>query len=168
MRRSPAEIALSAGVLALGAATAVGTTLLPSEGGYARIGPNFMPAVVAAGMLLLGAWLLWEALTGQGWRRMPPDDAQARGEHAFRAGAFGWVSAGLFAQMVLIHTAGFVLAGAALFTCVARGFGSARLARDAGIGLAITLAIYLFFAEVLTVSLPAGWLAPLLRLFGVH
>ena len=168
MRRSPAEIALSAGVLALGAATAVGTLLLPSEGGYARIGPNFVPAVVAAGLVLLGAWLLWEALTGAGWRRMPPEDAEARGEHAFRAGAFGWVSAGLFAQMLLIHTAGFVLAGAALFVCVARGFGSVRLARDAGIGLAITLAIYLFFAEVLTVSLPAGWLAPLLHLFGVQ
>jgi putative tricarboxylic transport membrane protein len=167
MRRSPAEIALSAGVLALGATTAVGTALLPSEGGYARIGPNFMPAVVAAGLLLLGAWLLWEASTGQGWRRMPSDAAEARGEHPFHAGAFVWVSAGLFAQMLLIHTAGFVLAGAALFLCVARGFGSARVARDAALGLAITLAIYLFFAQVLTVSLPAGWLAPLLRVFGI-
>ena len=167
MRRSPAEIALSAGVLALGAGTAVGTALLPSEGGYARIGPNFMPAVTAAGLVLLGVWLLWEALSGEGWRRMPPDDATARGEHAFRPGAFAWVSAGLAAQMLLMHTAGFVLAGAALFGCVARGFGSARPARDAAIGLAMTLAIYLFFAEVLTVSLPAGWLAPLLRVFGV-
>jgi len=167
MRRSPAEIALSAGVLALGAATAAGTALLPSEGGYARIGPNVMPAVVAAGLVLLGAWLLWEAVTGEGWRGMPPDEAEARGEHAFRPGAFAWVSAGLFAQMLLIHTAGFVLAGTALFACVARGFGSARALRDTAIGLVIALAIYLFFALVLTVSLPAGWLAPLFRLFGV-
>lgn len=167
MRRSPAEIALSAGVLALGAATAVGTALLPSEGGYARIGPNFVPAVVATGLVLLGLWLLWEALTGQGWRGISADEAEARGEPPFRRGAFAWVSAGLFAQMLLIHTAGFVLAGAALFTCVARGFGSARLARDAALGLAMTLAIYLFFAQVLTVSLPAGWLAPLLRVFGI-
>src|SRR3970282_1661615 len=104
-----------------------------------------MPAVTAAGLVLLGVWLLWEALSGEGWRRMPPDDATARGEHAFRPGAFAWVSAGLAAQMLLMHTAGFVLAGAALFGCVARGFGSARPARDAAIGLAMTLAIYLFF-----------------------
>ena len=57
MRRSPAEIALSLGVLALGVGVAAVTATLPSEGGYAGIGPNFIPAVVAAGIILLGLWL---------------------------------------------------------------------------------------------------------------
>ena len=43
------------------------TATLPSEGGYAGIGPNFIPAVVAAGIILLGVWLAFEAFTG-GWR----------------------------------------------------------------------------------------------------
>ena len=46
MRRSGAEIALSVGVLALGIGVAAVTATLPSEGGYAGIGPNFAPAVV--------------------------------------------------------------------------------------------------------------------------
>ena len=58
------EILLSLGVLALGAGAALVTASLPSEGGYAGIGPNFVPALVAGGLVVLGAWLLFEALTG--------------------------------------------------------------------------------------------------------
>ena len=94
-------------------------------GGYARVGPNVAPAVIAAGLLLLGAWLAYEALSG-GWRNAVPDEPDRRGEHRFHVNAFIWVSLGLFLQMVLIHRAGFVLAQAALFTCVARGFGSVK------------------------------------------
>ncbi|MGH7673540.1 MAG: tripartite tricarboxylate transporter TctB family protein [Gemmatimonadales bacterium] len=166
MRRSPAEIALSLGVLALGAGVAGVTATLPSEGGYAGIGPNFMPGVVGAGILLLGVWLAFEAFAG-GWRGAPPDDPKERGEHAFHAAAFGWISAGLFAHMALIGTGGFVLAGTALFACVARGFGSARIARDAAIGLVLSLAVYFFFVRLLNVNLPAGWLSPVLGGAGI-
>jgi putative tricarboxylic transport membrane protein len=159
--RTRAELALSLGVLALGLAAAAVAFRLPEAAGYARVGPNFMPKVVAGGLVALGAWLLAELATG-GWRSRVDDDPAQRGEHAFHRGAFLWVTAGLVAQMALIRHAGFVLAAGALFACVARGFGSARPARDAGIGLSLGLAVYLFFTKFLNVSLPAGWLAPLL------
>jgi hypothetical protein len=54
MRGSGAEIALSLGVVALGIGVAGVTATLPSEGGYAGIGPNFIPAVVAAGLSCSG------------------------------------------------------------------------------------------------------------------
>jgi putative tricarboxylic transport membrane protein len=164
--RSPAEIALSVGVLALGAVSAAVTSQLPSEGGYAGIGPNFFPALTSAGLILLGAWLLWEALAG-GWKNRPSDAPEERGEHAFDAAAFLWVSAGLFAHMALIGWAGFVLSGALLFACVARGFASRRFALDAAIGLALSLAVFLFFVKLLNVNLPAGWLQPLLGSAGI-
>jgi putative tricarboxylic transport membrane protein len=69
--------------------------------------------------------------------------------------------------MALIGWAGFVIAGTALFWCVARGFGSRRTLRDAVIGLALALGIYLFFVKLLNVNLPAGWLAPLLGSAGI-
>jgi len=163
--RSPAEIALSAGVLALGVGVAVGTALLPSEGGYARIGPNFVPGVVAGGLIVVGVWLLYEALAG-GWRHMSREAPDARGEHPFHAPAFLWVTAGLLAHMILIGTAGFVIAGAVLFACVARGFGSRRLLRDLAIGFVLALAAFLFFVKFLNVGLPGGWLAPLLGTAG--
>lgn len=166
MRRSPAEIALSIGVLALGVGVAAITATLPSEGGYAGIGPNFIPGVVAAGLILLGLWLGFEAFSG-GWRDAAPDDPKSRGEHRFNGSAFGWISAGLFVHMVLIGWAGFVIAGAALFACVARGFGSRRVARDLAVGLVLALGIFLFFVQLLNVNLPAGWLAPVLGGAGI-
>jgi len=166
VRRSPAEIALSLGVLALGIGAAIVTAQLPAEGGYARIGPNFFPALTSAGLVALGAWLLYEAFAG-GWKSRGSDDPKERGEHAFDARAFGWVSAALFAHMALIGTAGFVIAGAALFAGVARGFASRRPVLDLCIGLALALGVFLFFVKFLNVNLPAGWLAPLLGSAGI-
>jgi putative tricarboxylic transport membrane protein len=158
--RSPAEVALSLGVVGLGVGVAAVTASLPSEGGYAGIGPNFIPAVVAAGIILLGVWLAVEAFRG-GWRDAPQH------HEGFQPAPFLWVSGGLFAQMALIGWAGFVIAGTVLFTFVARGFGSRRIARDVAMGLVFTLAIYLFFVKLLNVGLPAGWLAPLLGGAGI-
>ena len=77
------------------------------------------------------------------------------------------MTAGLFAQMALMHNAGFVLAGAVLVACVARGFGSTRPLRDAVIGLVLALAVFLFFVKFLNVGLPAGWLTPVLGSAGI-
>ena len=151
MGERQAEIALSAGVLALGIGAAAVTTTLPAEGGYAGIGPNFFPALVSAGLVVLGLWLGGEALTG-GWRR------REQKSDSFSARPFLWVTLGLFAHMALIAWAGFVVAGSVLFVCVARGFASSRPLRDAAIGVVLTLAIYLFFVKLLNVNLPAGWM----------
>lgn len=159
--RSTAELVISLGVLALGIGAAVIAWRLPEAGGYARVGPNFMPKFVSCGIILLAIWLLAEVFTG-GWREAVPDDARERGEHAFSASAFLWVSAGLFAQMALIHTAGFVIAAIVLYALVARGFGSNRVVRDAAIGLVLGLGVFLFFTKFLNVSLPAGVLEPIL------
>jgi putative tricarboxylic transport membrane protein len=155
------ELVISLGVLALGLFAAVVAFRLPEAGGYARIGPNFMPKVVSGGLVMLGLWLLAEVATG-GWRDRVPDDARERGEHAFVGSAFLWVSAGLLAQMALISNAGFVIAAMALFACVAHGFGSRRWFRDLGIGAILGVAVYLFFVRFLNVNLPAGWLEPVL------
>ena len=160
MQRSGAEIALSIGVITLGAGIAAVTATLPSEGGYSGIGPNFIPAVVAGGMIVLGFWLAYEALTG-GWR------SRAEEDQVFERKPFLWVSAGLFAHMALIGWAGFVVAGTVLFACIARGFGSRRIARDVAIALVFTVGIYLFFVKLLNVGLPAGWLAPILGGAGI-
>jgi putative tricarboxylic transport membrane protein len=166
MRIKPTEIILSLAVLVLGVAVAVATSQLSAAGGYSRIGPNMAPAVISGGLILLGLWLAYEALSG-GWRDAAPDDPTLRNEHPFHLGAFLWVSAGLFIEMLLIHRAGFAIAQAALFACVARGFGSRRVARDLAIGLALSLAVFLFFVKFLNVSLPAGWLQPLLGGAGI-
>lgn len=166
MKAKPAELILSLTVLFLGIAVAIGTSQLSSAGGYAKVGPNVAPAVIAGGLILLGIWLLYEAVRG-GWRNAIADDPEARGEHRFYGSAFIWVSLGLIAQILLIDRAGFVLAQAALFALVARGFGSAKLPRDFAIGLGLGLSVFLFFVKFLNVNLPAGWLKPFLGGAGI-
>ena len=51
-QRTGAEFALSLGVLALGVLAAVVAFRLPEAGGYARVGPNFMPKVVAVRLIV--------------------------------------------------------------------------------------------------------------------
>ena len=160
------ELAMSLGVLALGGVAGKAALALPGAGGYAGVGPDVVPEAVALGLLALGAWLLYEALAG-GWRQPVADDPAERGEHAFVPSAFGWVAAGLVAQMALIRDGGFPIAAAVLFACAARGFGSRRWARDAAIGLALGIAVFLFFVRLLNVNLPAGWLMPVLGTAGL-
>ena len=125
-----------------------------------------MPKLVAGGLISAGRLAARRALHRR-LARAGGDDPAARGEHAFSAAAFVWVSAGLLAQMVLINSAGFVLAAAVLFACVARGFGSRRLRRDLVLGLVLGLGVFAFFVYFLNVNLPAGWLRPLLGAAGI-
>lgn len=160
------EIVLSGAIAALGIFVLLVSATLPGSRSYSAIGANFMPFVVGAGLLLVGLALLAETFTG-GWRNAAEDDPAARGEHPLHWPAFAWITAGLFAQMALIGSAGFVIAAGVVFTCVARGFGSARPLRDALIGLGLGLGVFLFFVRFLNVNLPAGWLQPLLGGAGI-
>jgi len=166
LRAALVELAIAAALLALGMFVALIASRMPATSGFSGVGPGAMPGIVATGLIVVGLWLLGESLTG-GWRQREPDDPAVRGEHAFLARGFVWVSAGLFAQMALIHTAGFVIAAAALFVCVARGFGSVRPLRDSAIGAALSLGIFSFFVKFLNVNLPGGWLKPILGAAGI-
>jgi putative tricarboxylic transport membrane protein len=166
MRGAVVDRLLSAAVLALGIAVSIRTAWIPGASGYGGIGPDFIPTVVGGGLIVMGLWLLAESFTG-GWRKRVPDDPAERGEHAFYASGFLWVTAGLLAQMALMGSGGFVLAATALFVCVARGFGSRRWLRDLILGAVIALGIFLFFVKFLNVNLPAGWLYPILGGAGI-
>ncbi len=81
------------------------------------------------------------------------DDAPTTLEPARRFHRLAWLVGGLVAHLLLIGTVGFVLASCLLLVCVARGFGSRRPWRDAGIALAIAFPMWLLFAKVLQVGL---------------
>ena len=123
---------------------------IPSDGGYSAVGPRFAPMMVGVGLLAIGLLLLRQTLTG-GWRDMadPPDEPM-------HAPSFLWIAGGLALQMAIIGIVGFTVASTLLFMAVARGFGSRRLLHDAGIGVVLTAAVFLFFTRVLGLALPAS------------
>jgi putative tricarboxylic transport membrane protein len=160
------QTGVAAGVLAVGALLAFGALGIPSDAGYAGVGPNFLPWVVAVLLLLCGGFLVWEAHSG-GFRQM--DDLDGA-EHGHWPG-FVWVSVGILANAALITTIGFILSCALCFVLAVRGFKSAegRLdlsARawitDALIGMAIAAPVFWMFTKALAINLPGltstGWL----------
>jgi putative tricarboxylic transport membrane protein len=153
------EFVFGLGMGALGAYFALGAfniRLLPS---YSRIGPRFFPLLVAFGLLLCAVLLLFQALRG----KAAPLDAS---EDVDITAPTDWLAvmmlgAALLVDILLIERLGFVVASTLLFWGVAFAFGSRNYLRDAAIGLALSLAVYLAFTRLLDLSLPAGIL-PLL------
>jgi len=156
---------LSLGVVALGVALAVGAYQLPSNAGYAGVGPNFLPWVVALALLVCGLRLLVKARRG-GFRNME----EHAGEPPFWRG-FAWLSAGLLLNAALITTLGFIFSCALCFVLAARGLRQAEsaqgvhwhtLLRDSVSGLLIAAPVYWAFTQFLGISLPGltgtGWL----------
>ena len=159
------------GLLALAFGLGWGALDISSEAGYAGIGPNFLPWLVAAGLAVLGAILLFEAHRG-GFRNMP--DPMAHDAPAVSApywGGFVWMSGALLLNAALITRIGFVLSCALCFACAAHGLRQAQSGArqglrswlvDGAIGLLIAAPVYWMFTKFLAISLPgltqSGWL----------
>ena len=116
------------------------------------VGPTAMPYVACVGLVLLGLAHLFVAFR----------DGLPKPEEADR-GALLWIIGGLVGLIACIALGGgFTIAVTILFSFTARGFGRRALAMDAAIGFVMGLTIFLVFAKLLTLLLPAG---PLERLF---
>lgn len=148
MDRGRGEVAVGIAVLGLAAIVVWQAGTIPSPL-YAQLGPRVAPYIVGTGLAALGVALLASALIGR-WRADPEE------EGAPDLPALAWMAAGLILNVVLIQPLGFILASTILFAFVARGFGSRRWARNAGIGFAIALATYLGFERLLGIRVGAG------------
>ncbi|MGQ0675054.1 MAG: tripartite tricarboxylate transporter TctB family protein [Rhodospirillales bacterium] len=153
MTRKPAwpESAVGAAVLALSAVVLWETAAAPASPSYAQVGPAAFPYGVGAGLVLIGALLVAAGLRG-GWR--DPKTEAENGPPRLRP--FLWVALGLLVNAALIPYLGFILSSIALFLCIARGFGSRRVARDLVWGASLSFAAYLGFAKLLAIRLGDG------------
>lgn len=160
------QLAVGAGVVVLGMGLGWGAMDIPSDAGYAGVGPNFLPWVVAIALFLCGITLLVEASRG-GFKDM---EEPSTDEAAFWPG-FLWMSAGLLLNAALITTIGFVFSCALCFVLAARGLRSSQGQASTGIrawvvdgvvGLLIAAPVYWMFTKFLAINLPgltsSGWL----------
>ncbi|MBK9237174.1 MAG: tripartite tricarboxylate transporter TctB family protein [Rhodoferax sp.] len=154
------------GVIGVGVALAVGALGIPADAGYAGVGPNFLPWLVALALMTCGAFMVYQARTG-GFRHMeegPPS------EQPYWPG-FVWMSAGLLLNAALITTIGFIFSCALCFVLASRGMRAAQgqalvgakpWLTDALTGLLIAAPVYWMFTKFLAINLPgltpSGWL----------
>ncbi|WP_244889840.1 tripartite tricarboxylate transporter TctB family protein [Microvirga massiliensis] len=110
------------------------------------IGPKAMPGVVSAGLAILAAANLVQALRGELPHR---ETGNPR--------AILLILGGLVALMTLIGIGGgFILGTAILFAATSRAFGRNAFLIDLAIGFILAVVIYVLFAKLLALSLPMG------------
>ena len=160
------QTVIGASALLLAGLMAWGAVDISSAAGYAGVGPNFLPWVVATVLALCGVGLIWEARTG-GWRQMDTASGAARGDWV----ALAWVAGGVAANAALLTTAGFILSCTLCFMLAVRGLrgsegkphgGVRGLVMDFVTGFLIAAPAFWLFTKVLGISLPGltgtGWL----------
>lgn len=150
-RPDRAALAIAAVLTAIAAVIFFDVARVKGAAGYSQVGPATVPEWIAFGLIGLAVWTVIEAFRG---------DFPERERQEF--GPVVWVVAGLAAQMLLLKTAGFSIATGVLFALVAAGFGRRKLWLTIPVGIAFCLGIWLIFAGLLQLSLPAG---PLEHLF---
>ncbi len=146
-----------------------GAVGIPADAGYSGVGPNFLPWLVSAALLLCGAFLVYEARSG-GFRDLEAGEGDFDGDKPYWPG-FVWMSAGLLLNATLITTIGFILSCTLCFVFAARGLRNAKgpsadgarsWVNDAVVGLLIAAPVYWMFTKFLAISLPgltqSGWI----------
>ncbi len=158
---------VGAAALVLGVLIGVGATTIPAQAGYAGVGPNFLPWVVAVVLTVCGAMLVWEARSG-GYREMDEPSGAAKAD----VSAMAWVAAGVLANAALITVIGFILSCTLCFMLAVRGLRLAEgkpagnsvrtLMLDFVTGFLIAAPAFWLFTKLLAINLPGltstGWL----------
>ena len=160
------QLAMGIGALIVAVVLAYGAAAIPSDAGYAGVGPDFLPWVVSAALAICGVMLIWEVRTG-GYRHMEEPSGAARGDWR----ALAWVSAGVLLNAALITTIGFILSCALCFALAVRGLRASegkpigdlrQTVKDAVTGIVIAAPVYWLFTKLLAVNLPgvtaSGWI----------
>lgn len=158
---------IGAGALAVGALIAWGASFIPAQAGYAGVGPNFLPWVVAVVLMLCGVMLILAARGDQGWVDAEEPSGGERGDWP----AIAWVVAGVVANAALITTIGFILSCTLCFMLAVRGLriaegkpagGGRQLVLDFVTGFLIAAPAFWLFTQLLAINLPGltgtGWL----------
>lgn len=162
----PGQLAMGVAAVLLAAVLAYGAAHIPSDAGYAGVGPDFLPWLVSAALGLCGVMLILEVRSG-GFRNMEEPSGATRGDWH----ALAWVAAGILGNAALITTIGFVLSCALCYTLAVRGLrisegksgGNAmQVVRDGVTGVLIAAPTYWLFTKFLAVNLPGltgtGWI----------
>jgi len=121
------------------------------------VGPSVAMKLIGGLLGVLGAAHLVTAWGKRGNRKgIDADDV-------LNPASLAWVLGGLVGQIAVLAAGGGFIAGATLlFVCTACGFGRRLLSLGPVIGLALSVAVYVFFTKALSLTLPSGPLERLL------
>jgi putative tricarboxylic transport membrane protein len=143
---------LGVAVVVFGLVWIYGALTIAHAATYAVVGPGLFPALIGAGLVVLGALLLVAVARGERFEPQEAEDADAS-RRPSRAAFWTTVVAGAV-PIVVVRPLGFPVAAALTFALTARAFGSRRLPLDLVVGFLLGAACWLLFSRLLGLSLP--------------
>ena len=147
-----AGFVIAAALLALALVIAWDAGNLGTGSTYSPAGPSAAAYAVAAGLAVLGLATAFTAWRGGLSERESFDLMPVY----IILGGLGALTASIY------YGGGFILGTTIMFAATSRALGHQRMFLDVAIGLSLSLAVYLMFTKLLSLSLPQG---PLERLF---
>jgi putative tricarboxylic transport membrane protein len=110
--------------------------------------------MVAAFASLVGFGLIVDVLRGR--TGVPEGDEPGDPYTPLNFKTMGMVAAAIGLHVVLLETAGYVIAATVCFWGVAYAFGSRRILKDLLISFIFALVVYFSFSKGLNINLPSG------------
>lgn len=122
--------------------------------GSSIVSPQTFPYLVAAFTSLVGLGLFFDILRGN--HGTPDGDEPGDPLIPVNYKTLLIVAVAISLHVILLETAGYIVAATVCFLGVAYGFGSRKIIKDLFVSLAFAVIVYFSFTKGLNINLPSG------------
>ena len=122
--------------------------------GSSIVSPQTFPYIVAAFTSFVGLLLILDVLRGN--HGTPDGDEPGDPLIPVNYKTLLIVALAITLHVVLLETAGYIIAATVCFLGVAYGFGSRKILKDLFVSLAFAVIVYFSFTKGLNINLPSG------------
>ena len=122
--------------------------------GSSIVSPQTFPYMVAVFTSLVGLVLILDVLRGN--HGTPDGDEPGDPLIPVNYKTLMIVAAAIGLHVILLETAGYIIAATICFLGVAYGFGSRKILKDLLVSLAFAVIVYFSFTKGLNINLPSG------------
>ena len=122
--------------------------------GSSIVSPQTFPYIVAAFTSFVGLGLLLDILRGN--HGTPDGDEPGDPLIPVNYKTLLIVAVAISLHVILLETAGYIVAATVCFLGVAYGFGSRKIIKDLFVSLAFAVIVYFSFTKGLNINLPSG------------
>jgi putative tricarboxylic transport membrane protein len=153
-KHGKSELAFASSLFLLGIFVVWDTSKMDIPQGSSIVSPQTFPYMVAAFTSLVGLVLILDVLRGN--HGTPDGDEPGDPLIPVNYKTLLIVSAAIGLHVILLETAGYIIAATICFLGVAYGFGSRKIFKDLIISFAFAVIVYFSFTKGLNINLPSG------------
>jgi putative tricarboxylic transport membrane protein len=154
-KHGKSELAFAGSLFLLGIFVAWDTSRMEIPQGSSIVSPQTFPYMVAAFTSFVGLGLILDVLRGN--HGTPDGDEPGDPLIPVNYKTLLIVAAAIVLHVVLLQTAGYIVAATVCFSGVAYGFGSRKIFKDFLVSLAFSVIVYVSFTRGLNINLPSGF-----------